>query len=807
MEILLYSTNQVLSHLYSAVTMCSGCSFLLKSTFLSGFLVCLHLVLILGLLVFSVWRRLSSSRDRDHDPKSNNRIQPLYYHRATVLCCLCVSMFSFAMCLSSYFFWFTNGLPSAEKLVSLLDFAVKTIAWGAISMYLHTRFSGPPPSQSMFPILLRIWFGFFLCISCYSLVLDIVIHEKHDSWRVWNIVSDSIDVIVGLFICYMGFLRRFDGRGHSHLEERLLNGIDSGLSKPKGSETVTPYAKAGIFSAISFSWMNPLIALGNKKTLDLEDVPQLDPTDSLVYGFPNFKTKLRSDGSGVTTLRLAKALLLYSWKEIMWANLSALVYTLASYVGPYMIDTLVQYLTGRRSFKNEGYILVSIFVVAKLLECLSQRQWYFRLQQVSIRTRSALEGLIYEKGLTLSCHSRQIHTSGEMINFMSVDANRVGDFSWFMHDPWLVFLQVGLALAILYKNLGLAVIAAFVATVVVMLGNVPLARLEEKFQGNMMKSKDDRMKLTSEILKNMRILKLQAWEMKFLLRVQEIRASEAGWLKKFVYTRATTTFLFWVSPTLVSAVTFTACLVMGIPLESGKILSSLATFKILQEPIYSLPDTLSLMVQTKVSLDRIASFLGLEDIPSDVIDRVPIGGSDTAVEITQGNFSWDVSIPDPTLKDLNLKVFHGMKVAICGTVGSGKSSLLSCIVGEMLKQSGRIRVCGSKAFVAQSPWIQSGKIEENILFGKEMNRERYEMIIDACSLRKDLEVLPFGDQTVIGERGINLSGGQKQRVQIARAIYEDADIYLFDDPFSAVDAHTASHLFKVTCFGFEKTKS
>ena len=141
-----------------------------------------------------------------------------------------------------------------------------------------------------------------------------------------------------------------------------------------------------------------------------------------------------------------------------------------------------------------------------------------------------------------------------------------------------------------------------------------------------------------------------------------------------------------------------------------------------------------------------------------------------------------------------------MRVAVCGNVGSGKSSLLSCIVGEVPKISGTLKICGTKAYVYESPWIQSGKIEDNILFGKEMDREKYDEVLEACSLTKDLEVLPFGDQTTIGEKGINLSGGQKQRVQIARALYQDSDIYLFDDPFSALDAHTGSHLFKVLSY-------
>nr|POF14570.1 isoform 2 of abc transporter c family member 3 [Quercus suber] len=197
-----------------------------------------------------------------------------------------------------------------------------------------------------------------------------------------------------------------------------------------------------------------------------------------------------------------------------------------------------------------------------------------------------------------------------------------------------------------------------------MLANVPLGRLQEKFQDKLMESKDKRMKATSEILSNMRILKLQGWEMKFQSNIMELRGTEAGWLKKFLYTSAFSSFVFWGAPTFVSVFTF-------------------------------------------VSLDRIVSFLCLDDLQSDVIERLPRGSSDTAIKIIDGNFCWDLSSSSATLKDINLKVQQGMRVAVCGTVGSGKSSLLSCIVLEVPEISGKVKLCGTKAYVAQSPWIQA----------------------------------------------------------------------------------------------------
>ena len=174
-----------------------------------------------------------------------------------------------------------------------------------------------------------------------------------------------------------------------------------------------------------------------------------------------------------------------------------------------------------------------------------------------------------------------------------------------MHDLWLVILQVGLALMILYKNLGLASVASLVTTMIVMLLNVPLGKLQENYQTKLMESKDHRMKATSEILKNMRILKLQGWEMRFLSKILDLRNIEAGWLKKFVYTNAVVTFVFWGTPTFVAVVTFSTCMLLGIPLESGKVLSALATFRILQEPIYNLPDTISVMIKLKFHLTEL----------------------------------------------------------------------------------------------------------------------------------------------------------------------------------------------------------
>ncbi|KAL4580015.1 hypothetical protein LXL04_016188 [Taraxacum kok-saghyz] len=755
----------------------SQLSNLLTPRLLHGFSGSIYLGFLL--LLFINWLGRNFKTNNSNTLRSNKGV---FHYKRTLFCCVVLFLLNLCVCLFNLFYWYRNG-RTYEHIIASRDSLLGTFVWLSVSVYFHTHVSNS--KESTYPFVLRVWWVSFSLISCFSLFLDYV-HYKHNKYLSPQfLVFEALSSFVSLFLCYVGF---FDNNEY---------------------ETIKPSTKSNFFSLLTFSWIDPLIAIGYKKPLDLEDVPQLASINTARGAFSVIKSKLESEkgeNNEITTFSLAKAVVWTTLKDIIITAVLALVYTFSTYAGPFLIDAFVEYVNGHRDLK-EGFLLVSAFFFAKIVECLANRHQDFKLKQAGIKARGALVAAIYLKGLTLSSRSKQGQSNGEIINFVAVDAERIGDFSHYMHNPWLVILEVGLALAILYKNIGVSSIAAFVATVIVVSVNIPLGRFQKKFEEKLMKYKDKRMKTTSEILKNMRILKLHGWEMKFLSRIHDIRKDEARWLYKKVYSMAMTTFAFWVAPTFVAIATFGTCILAGIQLDSGKVLSALATFKILQESAYNLPQTVSMIAQTKVSLDRIASFLRLEDLDSDLVENVPKDSSDNAIEIINGNFSWDATSSNPTLIDINFRVAHGMRVAICGAVGSGKSSLLSCILGEVPKLAGHVKISGTRAYVGQSPWIQSGKIEENILFGKEMDRGRYNRVLEVCALKNDLEVLSFGDQTVIGERGINLSGGQKQRIQIARALYQDADIYLFDDPFSAVDAHTGSHIFKECMLDFLESKT
>ncbi|KAL8490023.1 hypothetical protein ACS0TY_025791 [Phlomoides rotata] len=670
--------------------------------------------------------------------------------------------------------------------------SVQCLAWFVLSFSaLYRKYE----VAEKFPLLLRVWWVVSFVISLAVLYVDSRGFVAEGSTHFSSHVLANFAVIPALaFLCFIAIrgVTGIEVCRNSDLQEPLLEEEEAGCLK------VTPYSEAGILSLVTLSWLNPLLSTGARRPLDLKDIPLLAPKDRSKTNYKALNSnweKLKAENLQ-NQPSLAWAILKTFWKEAACNAIFAGVNTLVSYVGPYMISYFVDYLVGKETFAHEGYVLAGIFFTAKLLETLTTRQWYLGVDILGMHVRSALTAMVYRKGLKLSSSARQSHTSGEIVNYMAVDVQRVGDYSWYLHDIWMLPLQIILALAILYKNVGIASVATLVATIISIVATVPLARVQEDYQDRLMSAKDDRMRKTSECLRNMRILKFQAWEDRYRVTLEDMRNVEFKYLKKALYSQAFITFIFWSSPIFVSAITFGTCIMLGGQLTAGSVLSALATFRILQEPLRNFPDLVSMMAQTKVSLDRITGFLQEEELQEDATISLPRGISDVAVEIRDGEFCWDPSSPTPTLSGIQLRVEKGMRVAVCGVVGSGKSSFLSCILGEIPKISGEVRICGSAAYVSQSAWIQSGNIEENILFGSPMDKAKYKSVIHACSLKKDLELFSHGDQTIIGDRGINLSGGQKQRVQLARALYHDADIYLLDDPFSAVDAHTGSELFK-----------
>lgn len=347
------------------------------------------------------------------------------------------------------------------------------------------------------------------------------------------------------------------------------------------------------------------------------------------------------------------------------------------------------------------------------------------------------------------------------------------------------------------------------------------------------------MKLTNEILQGVRAIKSYNWEKPFLDKLTTIRDLELKALEASANTRAILTSVLTAAPSMVAVVTLGSYGLLGNVLTPTKVFTALALFNQLRFPLVFLPLLLNNLAEGKVSLVRLTKFLltdevqdyverNDEDVHTDLIGMTSNRRSQDAITIENGTFSWSsdttistdmvkgekevqahaVESPSTTAKvavienmrgvlsNIDLNVKKGELIAIVGPVGSGKSTLLSALLGELNKKAGRVKVSGSVAYVPQSAWIPNDSLKNVVLFGRQLDEEKYRDTIEACGLTKDLQQLEGGDETEIGERGVNLSGGQKQRVSIARAVYDDADIFLFDDPLSALDAEVGANVFK-----------
>ncbi|CAI6346527.1 unnamed protein product [Macrosiphum euphorbiae] len=466
------------------------------------------------------------------------------------------------------------------------------------------------------------------------------------------------------------------------------------------------------------------------------------------------------------------------------------------FVSPQVLKHLISFVGNSTEPLWRGYFYIFLLMMTAMLQTIILSQYYHRMYLVGMRVRTSLTSAIYRKALRISNTAKKSFTTGEIVNLMAVDAYRFIDLITYLNMIWSAPLQIALAVYFLWQLLGPSVLAGLFVMIILIPINAAVADKSMKLLIKQMANKDERVKLMNEILSGIKVLKLYAWEPSFEQKVLDIRGKEIKILRSAAYLSATTSFIWSCAPFLVSLVTFVVYVLSDDShiLDAQTAFVSLSLFNILRFPLSLLPMVVSSIVQTSVSAKRINTFLNSEELDPDSVTH-DFNEKDPIV-IENGTFTWGKPTEAPTLSNINLRVLSGQLVAVVGTVGSGKSSLLSSLLGEMDKVSGRANTKGSISYVPQQAWIQNKTLKDNILFGQSFNDKAYNKVIDACALKTDFQMLPAGDVTEIGEKGINLSGGQKQRISLARAVYKESDIYFLDDPLSAVDSHVGKHIFE-----------
>ncbi|KAH9068493.1 ABC transporter [Lactarius deliciosus] len=508
----------------------------------------------------------------------------------------------------------------------------------------------------------------------------------------------------------------------------------------------------------------------------------------------------------------------------------------AQVTSPLILKSLIKFATESYVAHREGLLAPGVgrgialaigLVILQLFGSLCQNHFFYRSASSGVLVRGGLITAIYSRSLRLTTGSRARLSNGRLVNHISTDVSRIDFCCGFFHMSWTAPIQLGICLGLLVSNLGPSALAGFSVFIILTPIQGKIMKSLFRIRRKTMEWTDKRAKLLQELLGGMKLIKFFAWEAPFLERVAGYRKREMSYVRTMLLVRAANMALAISTPALASVVAFLVYAGSGHQLTPAVIFSSLTWFQLLRMPLAMLPMSLSTITDARNAIGRLQECFTAELVSETLVKDLKLK---YAVEIDNASFTWDGPPPDlnegkegkgkkksPSdphpkpvlvsepkevkdeilfkLKHIDLRVARGQLVAIVGAVGSGKTSLLQGLIGDMRRTDGSVRVGGSVAYCSQSAWIQNATIRDNICFGRAFEAERYwKAVHDAC-LEPDLDVLPNGDMTEVGERGISLSGGQKQRVNICRAIYSRSDILIFDDPLSALDAHVGESVF------------
>ncbi|KAM6355278.1 ATP-binding cassette sub-family C member 10 [Podargus strigoides] len=494
---------------------------------------------------------------------------------------------------------------------------------------------------------------------------------------------------------------------------------------------------------------------------------------------------------------------------------------LLSFSGPLLLNLLVNFMESQQEPLSHGVLYAFGLFAGSFLGALLRNQFSYEVNKVSLMVRAAIISAIYRKALRVGSTSLARFTMGEIVNFMSTDSSRLVNFCLSFHEVWSLPFQFAITLYLLYQQVGVSFLGGLALALLLVPINKVIANRIMMNNKEMLKHKDTRVKLMTEFLCGIRVIKFYTWEKHFSTRINACRAKELEKLRAIKYLDALCVYLWAALPVVVSIAIFITYVLLGHQLTATKVFTALALVGMLILPLNGFPWVLNGILEAKVSLDRIQHFLELVDQDLEAYYALDSpSDTATAMEMQCAAFSWAPVEEESTRQPLstgmlqlhieNLSVRKGMLLGVVGKVGSGKSSLLAAISGELIKQGGRVYVCDLEqgfGLATQEPWIQFTTVRENILFGREYDARLYEEVVEACALSEDLNILPAGDQTEVGEHGVTLSGGQKARIALARAVYQEKEFYLLDDPLAAVDADVANHLMRKCILGVLKDKT
>ncbi|XP_076736105.1 ATP-binding cassette sub-family C member 4 [Maylandia zebra] len=587
------------------------------------------------------------------------------------------------------------------------------------------------------------------------------------------------------------------------------------METTKADSRRNPLATASFFSRVFLCWLNPLLQLGQKHRLEKGDMYSVLPEDlSETLGEELqrcWNEEVKKASKELWKPQLSRVLIKCYGKSYALAGLFEFFLEAIKVIQPLLLGKIILFFENYHPDDQRSLCMAYVYAAAMSISTFGltilQHLYYYHVQRTGMRIRVAMCHMIYRKALGLSTESIGRTTTGQIVNLLSNDVNHFDEITLRLHYLWAGPLQAMVIIVFLWYEIGPSCLAG-VATIAVMMPiQTWFGKLFGIFRSKTAVLTDSRIRIMNEVVSGIRIIKMYVWEKWFSALVTEVRKKEISRILKSSYLRGLNMASFFASSKLIIFVTFTVYTLLGNTMTASQVFVTMSLYGTIKVTLtLFFPLAIEKLSETVVSIRRIKNFLLLEEIERKNI-MLPLaekGGN--SIEIEKLTCYWDKSLDAPSLQNVSITAKSHQLLTVIGPVGAGKSSLLSAILGELPRDTGTLKVKGQLTYASQQPWVFPGTIRSNILFGRELNPKKYEQVLRACALKKDLEMFPDGDLTLIGDRGATLSGGQKARVNLARAVYEDADIYLLDDPLSAVDAEVGKHLFDKCICGLLKNK-
>ncbi|XP_078047115.1 putative multidrug resistance-associated protein lethal(2)03659 [Augochlora pura] len=623
--------------------------------------------------------------------------------------------------------------------------------------------------------------------------------------------------------------------------------------KLKTEKKKNPRQGANPLSVLTFSWILGTFWDGYRKELEVEDLfKPLKEHKSSVLGeqiskawevevkayekriqlseSKNAASKKYDVKNKVKPPSLTKVLVkCFGFKLLVYGLILAVLEILLRVLQPLFLGRLLKYYNeGSDVTKNEAYLYATGVILCSAFLIFVIHPYMMTILHMGMKMRVACCTLIYRKALRLSRTALGETTVGQAVNLLSNDVNRFDVAIIFLHYLWIGPLETIIILYFMYREVEISAIIG----VAVLLMFAPLQGYLGK-KSSILRLKtairtDERVRLTNEIISGIQAIKMYTWEKPFSALVEKARKREINVIRLTSLIRGITMSFIIFSTRLSLFITILAYVLYGENITAEKVFMLTAYYNILRQTMtVFFPQGITQIAEAMVSIKRLEKFMMYDEVEahgkkkekkvnsntennkSDMngitkdwndatnkTDKSNLNNGESCVMLKNVNAKWILDDEENTLKNINIELKRGELLAIVGQVGAGKTSLLNVILKELPVNDGSAQINGKIAYASQEPWLFAGSVRQNILFGKKMDTFRYDRVVKVCQLKRDFSLLPYGDKTIVGERGISLSGGQRARINLARAVYAEADLYLLDDPLSAVDAHVGKHMFE-----------